>query len=88
MGQTWMSRKRRNRVGWKKKVSDVRKPEEEKRKTNWAALLEVAREKDMTTAEKNGPGKGVGHERREREDEERALGEKGKGAESRIAHGA
>ena len=28
-----------------------------KRKTNWAALLEVAREKDMTTAEKNGPEK-------------------------------
>ena len=29
----------------------------EKKKTYWAALLEVAREKDTTTAEKNGPEK-------------------------------
>ena len=31
--------------------------ERKKNKTDWAALLEVAREKDTTTAEKNGPGK-------------------------------
>ena len=57
----------------------------EKRKTNWAALLEVAREKDGTTAESNEPEKEWGV----REGKMRSgIAEKRKGTGSDIAHGA
>ena len=41
----------------KEEKNGQKEAEGEKKKTDWAALLEVAREKDTTTMEKSGPGK-------------------------------